>query len=114
MPFNNILNFLTSVGPGDLLDAAYDGDAPIVKDLLARGADSEEKNGYGETPLIVAVREGHVDIVRLLLEHGADPSARNNDGKGVLDYAGYHGRAEIGHMLRSALAQSPKIATGKI
>lgn len=65
-----------------LATAASAGDKRIVRLLLSRGADVNEKGlgfcGEGgdsfdlETPLNWAATQGHPDIVRLLLQRGAD------------------------------------------
>ena len=39
--------------------------------LLEHGANVEEKNIYGETPLDEAAKTGHDEIVKLLREYGA-------------------------------------------
>ena len=40
------------------------------------GADVQQANKDGETPLWIASKEGHLEVVRVLVEKGA-----NNDGK---------------------------------
>ena len=65
-----------------LATTASAGDTRVVRLLLSRGADVNEKGlsfcGEGgdsfdlETPLNWAATQGHADIVRLLLERGAD------------------------------------------
>jgi|GEM_PF-2882566 len=44
-----------------------------VSDLIAAGADVNEKTKYSETPLRVASIKSRFDVVKLLFEHGADP-----------------------------------------
>jgi hypothetical protein len=44
----------------------------IVETLLAHGAEVEQVNDRGDTPLTVAHREGHDEIAKLLIEKGAD------------------------------------------
>ena len=54
---------------------------PIVKALLAAGADVTAANNEGITALIAACSEGHVSVVELLLENeGVDAIARDKDG----------------------------------
>ena len=40
--------------------------------LLQAGADKEQPNSFGQTPLWIAAYEGHAGVVALLLEAGAD------------------------------------------
>ena len=52
----------------------------LVKDLLAKGADKDQKNNEGRTPLIVAVIEGHQNMVQCLLEQGAQMEETDDEG----------------------------------
>jgi len=47
----------------------------VVRLLISKNADVNEKHAEGETALMWAVREGHVDLVKTLLEKGADVTA---------------------------------------
>jgi ankyrin repeat protein len=59
--------------------AAKAGRLPIVKLLLARGADPSTHNrDVGFTPLHVAGEYGHTAIVRVLLDAGVNPDVRND------------------------------------
>ncbi|MDT7870756.1 MAG: ankyrin repeat domain-containing protein [Thermoproteus sp.] len=78
----------------ELYDAAYEGDAERVRELLKKGADPNVQDEYGDTPLRWAAFNGHVDVVELLLEHGADPTVKDKVGMTPLDLArkaGYDG-----------------------
>jgi uncharacterized protein len=55
--------------------AAYYGQAETVELLLARGADPNQENFKGQTPLAGAVFKGKAEIVQALLAAGADPTA---------------------------------------
>ena len=59
-------------GKFPLHQAAEDGEENVVKALLAKGADKDEKNDLGITPLIVAVIANHLNVVQCLLEQGAE------------------------------------------
>lgn len=52
--------------------AARDGDIEKIKSLLASGADVNEKNFEGDTPIHVAVIQNRKDVVELLIMNGAD------------------------------------------
>ena len=61
-----------------LLAAAVAGDAALVTELLAGGADLECTQEADErTPLHCAAALGHLEVVRVLLEGGADVDAED-------------------------------------
>ncbi|KAL3468663.1 ankyrin repeat-containing domain protein [Aspergillus californicus] len=53
----------------ELCLAASTGRANIVRLLLDHGADVNEEDGYGRTPLDRAGKAGHVDVEEILLKH---------------------------------------------
>jgi ankyrin repeat protein/regulator of sirC expression with transglutaminase-like and TPR domain len=58
-----------------------DEDSPdIVKVLLDKGADANDKRPNGESILMCAAERGNRDTVRVLLARGSDPNARMQDG----------------------------------
>ncbi len=59
---------------GALTEAAAKGDLATMKELLNKGANVNERNSFGMTPLIFAVGRYQLEAVRLLMENGADPS----------------------------------------
>lgn len=61
------------------------------------------KNDFGDTPLIIAVLYNNIECAQLLLEHGADPFKLGEYGMTALDYAEEREYEEItglllGHM----------------
>jgi ankyrin repeat protein len=58
-----------------LLDVAKKGDIEAVKQHLAAGADVNEKNEWGGTPLHIAAGRGHKEVVELLIANGAEVDA---------------------------------------
>ncbi|KAL1682498.1 hypothetical protein EV122DRAFT_287123 [Schizophyllum commune] len=67
--------------------AALSDRIEVIRLLLARGADREASNAYGETPLQVAVRSDGLDTVKFLLSVGCNVNARTYSGKDALQMA---------------------------
>ena len=61
--------------------------ARIVSLLLKSGANPNESNMFGTTPLMAAASMANYDIVRELLEHKAAVDLRDTEGKTALMYA---------------------------
>ena len=58
--------------------ACANGNSGMVKKLLAAGADPNQAQQSGETPLMSCANTGAVEGVRALLKRGADVNAREN------------------------------------
>jgi hypothetical protein len=82
-------------GASALTTAARAGRLPVVRLLLARGADPNRADGYGHLPLHRAVGAGHEQVVRLLLDHRADPRAKDLYGDTALHWAASRARVEL-------------------
>lgn len=76
--------------PGDLMRAV--GDAARVKELIAAGADVNEKIGY-MTPILSAAKNGTPETMRLLLENDA-----RTDHVSEFDWTPLHTAAVEGHV----------------
>ena len=76
---------------GPLHDAARAGDMDLVNELVAGGADINEPDATGETPLLAASLAGQTAIVELLLKADADPTVRNDRGMLPLHAAAFAG-----------------------
>ena len=73
---------------GDLHTAARAGDLQAVEALLEKGADVNEYDQLGGTPLHDAAWNGQAAIVTLLLDRGAKINARHKEaGSTPLHYA---------------------------
>lgn len=55
--------------------AAARGDTAAIKRMLAYGADIDQRNAYGRTPLAEAARLGQIEAARLLIARGAELEA---------------------------------------
>jgi ankyrin repeat protein len=60
--------------------AAREGCFDCVTELVAAGADVNQKTLYGWTPLLTATQNRHYKIGAWLLDHGANPNLANNGG----------------------------------
>jgi ankyrin repeat protein len=76
----------TSWPIGLVSHAAKNGDEAMVNLLLDRGADVQEINIHGQTPLHEAVRKGHRDVVVCLLNRGANILAPSGKDKTMTDF----------------------------
>lgn len=78
------------------------GDVEDVARLLAEGADVEELDKYGFTPLRGAAMSGQTEFVKMLLAAGAKVDARSERGRTALLYAASQGRADVARLLLEA------------
>jgi len=51
-----------------------------IAQLVAEGADIDQPDGWGNTPLHFACNSGHYELAECLLSLGANPNATNRDG----------------------------------
>jgi len=85
-----------------LLVAVNKGEAADVRKLLEAGANPDEQDGYGWTPLRYAVRGGHMDAALALIESGADVDLASNTGRTPLMSAAGNGLSDMVEMLLKA------------
>jgi ankyrin repeat protein len=67
-----------------LLFAIRDGNVPMMRRLLDRGADLGQSSGNHTTPLLIALLNGQVGIATELLNRGADPNAADDYHRAAL------------------------------
>jgi hypothetical protein len=91
-----------------LLWAAHRGHTELVRFLLDRGADIEDRWVEGESPLMVAAWHGHLDTVQLLLDRGADPNYVTDKGWDVVQFAEMGGNPEVIALAEQVFSGSPK------
>ena len=94
-----------------LIYAATDADANVVAALIKAGANVNEQDAGGMTPLMLAVRSRKEGIVDVLLASRADLKGVDVNGRAALNYATFNATAPIIRKLIAAGAdvnfQSP-------
>ena len=92
-----------------LLDAVRSDDRPAVEQLLKQGANPNEREPDGATPLAWAAVRANPEITSLLLNAKADPNLTNELGIGPLSLAISNGAPKIVDQLLAANA-NPNVA----
>lgn len=87
--------------------AAY-GHLEAIEVLLKAGADVEEKNRYGYTPLMAAVVMKQPEAAQLLLSAGASVGTLTPDGLNLLQVAEANGDVAMQKLLRPLMEPAPK------
>lgn len=104
------------IAPKGLIhDAALKGHTRVAELLLDHGADVNERNAAGATPLHDAALAGQKAMCLLLLDRGAHiDAAESENGSTPLHYAASWGRAEVADLLVTRGANRRlKTRTGK-
>ncbi len=92
-----------AIDADQLVARATSGDAEVVELLLAAGVGADERDGYGNTPLLAACDSGSVEVVGMLLAEGADPNlGPAGPGTPPLALAAMRGHREIAGLLVEA------------
>lgn len=86
----------SSATPSETLHmAVLRRDMAATRQQIESGADLNQKDQYGSTPLIIAATFGNVEAARALIDAGADLEVTNNDGSTPLHIAAFLCRTEI-------------------
>ena len=97
-----------------LMEAAYNGSPRVLEALLQRGAEVNDEDRYGCTPLMFMTidrdgKEPHVlDIARRLLERGANATKTNHDGLNAAMMAVKNGMYDLVELLQQSSDQYSK------
>jgi hypothetical protein len=93
-------------------------DLVALRVRLSSGANPNDSDDKGWTPLIAAAYSGNVAATRLLLESGAVIDARTEFGKTALDVALASGKTQVAALLRCAstagIRKCPNAGTNKV
>ena len=76
--------------------------AAEMRELLAAGADANNQDEEGWTPLMIAAQGGQLEVMRALLAAGADAAAALPQGHTALFLAAQGGHLELMHLLLDA------------
>ena len=94
-------------GDDALLQAAFKGHLPVLKLLLAAGAQVNRSQGW--QPLTYAAFNGHLEVMRYLLEQGADVNGASDNGTTALMVAARNGHLDAVKLLLAHKAEPDKI-----
>lgn len=88
--------------PDALLTAALVGDFEACRLLLERGADPNQQDELGRTPLMIAIQEGLgvSFLADLLVQFGANINLLDQEGDSALDLAIFYKHDEAVQLLR--------------
>jgi uncharacterized protein len=95
------------MGDMSLIDAVKAGDYAIAEALIKGGADVNQQDEQGWTPLNFAAGKGSLSLVKLLVEHGADIFKVGRDRRTPYDIALAAGRVSVARYLREAEDRYP-------
>ena len=81
---NQFFGLTPKTSVGSLMEACSKGYIEEVKKILKQGADANEKDEYGKTPLMYAIHNGNFEIASLLIDNGADVNVKDEYGTAIL------------------------------
>jgi hypothetical protein len=90
----------------ELIEAVKSGNSEEVKELIESGAEINQEDKQGWTPLSWAAARGNLAVVELLLQNSADPLRVGNDLRTAQMIALAAGHAEVVKRLRQAEAEA--------
>jgi len=110
---NNLHN--KGYAPLHYLIARKENPVNLITHLLDNGADINNKNSSGFTPLGLAAYYDKPDVVRLLVRRGANMNLANNKGRTPLQTAARYGYEDIAkYLARKMNIEPPQLAKAKL
>ena len=98
---------------GQIHYAAKSGSVDQVKRLIAEGAEVDEKDDNGATPLIIAAYSGQRGVAAFLIAEGADVRAKDSKDTSALHAAAIGGYKDVAELLLAeGVDVDPKDAEG--
>jgi len=85
----------TSPASVSLHSAALQGNTEAVRQHIEAGADLDEKDAFGSSPLNIAATFGKTEVAEALIEAGADLAIADNQGSRPLHIAAFFGYSDI-------------------
>ena len=80
----------------NLIEAVKNNDINKINSILKSGkAESNSKDKYCETALMIASCKGNLEIVKLLVDNGADVNIKSDIGNTALMFASEYGQLDI-------------------
>ena len=97
---NRELTSTNRQGETRLMRAARDGHVSRVNNLLARGAEPNDKDKFGRTPLSWAAMRGHEAVVKLLADRDdVEADSKDQWGRTALSHAVENGHVGVVKLL---------------
>jgi ankyrin repeat protein len=82
-----------------LIFSAKNGHKEWVTLLIDAGAEVNQADNKGKTPLMLAARNGNLDLAKILIDNGADVNQKDKDGKSALQLAMNAKQWKVAHHL---------------
>jgi ankyrin repeat protein len=95
----SILLIISGCASAPLIKASANGDSLAVQKLIDAGANINEPDSKGYTPLMHAIWSGKIETVKILTNKGADVNKRDLDGCTPLLWATYYKYSDIAKLL---------------
>ena len=89
------------------VEELFSDDVEVVQKAINSGANIEERNNFGDTPLLRAVWHNKIGIVKILIAAGANELAANAFGRTALQEAITEGHKNMIILLMNSKKKTP-------